>query len=85
VEIFQHILGIILTVFLMIPAGYVQTRVRGEVVKTNLGAANCISVELLCPLPLFFALGFVPLGLWLQMQMQETGITLASSLSWSPA
>lgn len=82
-EIFQHILGIILTVFLMVPAGYGHTRLRGEVVKADLAAVNCICVELLRPLPLFSALGFVPFGSWLQIQ--ETGITPASSLSWSPA
>ncbi len=55
-ESFHRIAGIILPVFLIIGAGYLYTRWRGETVKTDMAAVNRISVELLCPLLLFSAL-----------------------------
>jgi hypothetical protein len=55
-EVFHRIAGIILPVLLIILAGYVYSRLRGEVVKPDMAALNRISVEMLCPLLLFSAL-----------------------------
>ncbi len=55
-EVFERILGIILPVFIIIGVGYVYARIRGEAVKSDMGAVNRVSMEALCPLLVFTAL-----------------------------
>lgn len=54
--IIERILSIILPVFLIIALGYAYARLRGEVVKTDIGAVNRVSMGVLCPLLVFTAL-----------------------------
>jgi predicted permease len=53
---FERILGIILPVFAIIAIGYVYARLRGDVVKTDMGSVNRVSMDVLCPLLVFTAL-----------------------------
>lgn len=55
-EAFERILGIILPVFAIIAVGYVYARLRGETVRTDMAAANRLSMEILSPLLVFSAL-----------------------------
>ncbi len=76
-EVFHRILGIILPVFLMIAAGYGYTRLRGEVVKSDLAAVNRLSVELLCPLLLFSALASKDFDLSANLSLVIAGALVA--------
>jgi hypothetical protein len=53
---FQRILGIILPVFIVIAIGYAYARLRGDAVKSDIGAVNRVSMDVLCPLLVFTAL-----------------------------
>lgn len=53
---FQRILGIILPVFIVIAIGYAYARWRGDAVKSDIGAVNRVSMDVLCPLLVFTAL-----------------------------
>lgn len=53
---FERILGIILPVFIIIAIGYVYARLRGDAVKSDMGAVNRVSMDVLCPLLVFTAL-----------------------------
>lgn len=55
-DVFQRILGIILPVFVIIGVGYGYARLRGDLVKSDMGAVNRVSMEALCPLLVFTAL-----------------------------
>jgi len=55
-EIFERILGIILPVLIIIALGYGYARLRGEAVRTDMGAVNRVSMDVLCPLLIFTAL-----------------------------
>ncbi len=55
-QVFERILGIILPVFIIIGLGYGYARLRGERVKTDMGAVNRVSMDVLCPLLVFTAL-----------------------------
>lgn len=55
-EVFQRIVGIILPVFIIIALGYGYARLRGESVKSDMGAVNRVSMDVLCPLLVFTAL-----------------------------
>jgi predicted permease len=55
-EAFERILGIILPVFAIIAVGYIYARLRGETVRTDMAAANRLSMEILSPLLVFSAL-----------------------------
>jgi predicted permease len=55
-EAFERILGIILPVFAIIAVGYGYARLRGETVRTDMAAANRLSMEILSPLLVFSAL-----------------------------
>jgi len=55
-EAFERILGIILPVFAIIGVGYVYARLRGDSVRSDMGAINRVSMEVLCPLLIFTAL-----------------------------
>lgn len=76
-DVFHRILGIILPVFLMIAAGYVYTRVRGDIVKNDLAAVNRLSVELLCPLLLFSALASKDFDLVANLPLLLSGALVA--------
>jgi predicted permease len=53
---FERILGIILPVFIIIAIGYAYARLRGDAVKSDMGAVNRVSMDVLCPLLVFTAL-----------------------------
>ncbi|SNT04311.1 hypothetical protein SAMN06265795_112104 [Noviherbaspirillum humi] len=55
-QVFERILSIILPVFLTIALGYGYARLRGDAVKSDMGAVNRISMDVLCPLLVFSAL-----------------------------
>lgn len=76
-EIFQRIAGIILPVILIIAAGYVFTRLRGSVVKTEIAAVNRLSIELLCPLLLFSALAAKEFDLVANLPLLAAGALIA--------
>ena len=87
-EVFHRILGIILPVFLIIAAGYAYTRVRGEAVKSDLGALNRITGEMLCPLLLFSALASKEFDVVANLPLMVAGFFVALGsgvLSWPVA
>ena len=55
-EMIERIVGIILPVFIIIALGYAYARVRGDCVRTDIGAVNRVSMDVLCPLLVFTAL-----------------------------
>jgi predicted permease len=55
-HIFERILGIILPVFIIIALGYAFARLRGDKAKSDMGAVNRVSMDILCPLLIFTAL-----------------------------
>ena len=84
-EVFHRILGIILPVFLIIAAGYAYTRARGEAVKSDLGALNRITGEMLCPLLLFSALASKEFDVVANLPLMVAGFFVALGsgvLSW---
>ena len=54
--LFERILGIILPVFFIIAIGYAYARLRGDAVKTDMGAVNRVCLDVLSPLLVFTAL-----------------------------
>lgn len=87
-EVFHRIVGIILPVFLIIAAGFLYARFRGEIVKTDLSALNRISVELLCPLLLFSALAAKDFDLLPSLPLMLAGALIAAGsglLAWPVA
>jgi predicted permease len=55
-EIFEHILTIILPVFIVIGLGFAYARYKGVGVKDDMVAVNRVSMDVLCPLLVFTAL-----------------------------
>lgn len=87
-EVFHRILGIILPVFLIIAAGYAYTRVRGEAFKSDLGALNRLTGELLCPLLLFSALASKEFDVVANLPLMVAGFFVALGsgvLAWPVA
>jgi len=87
-EIFNRIVSIILPVFLIVAVGYAYARLRGEVVKQDIGSINRASVELLCPLLLFSALAAKEFDLVANLPLMLAGalIGLGSGLiAWPVA
>ena len=76
-EVVQRIAGIILPVFMIIAAGYLYTRVRGEKVKVEMAQVNRISSELLCPLLLFSALASKDFDVMANMPLLLAGVLIA--------
>ena len=76
-DVTERILGIILPVFFIITAGYIYTRLRGEVVKTHLFSVNRLCVELLSPLLLFSALAAKDFDLVENLPLMLTGVLIA--------
>lgn len=54
--VLERIIGIILPVLIIIAAGYVYARLRGDTVKEDMTAVNRVSMDVLCPLLVFSAL-----------------------------
>ncbi len=52
----ERIAGIILPVFIIVAAGYLYARLRGETVKADMTAVNRVSMDVLCPLLVFTAI-----------------------------
>lgn len=52
----ERIVSIILPVFIIVAAGYLYARLRGETVKADMTAVNRISMDVLCPLLVFTAM-----------------------------
>ena len=76
-EVVHRIAGIILPVFMIIAAGYVYTRVRGDKVKAEMVQVNRISSELLCPLLLFWALASKDFDAMANMPLLLAGVLIA--------
>ncbi|MES2932608.1 MAG: AEC family transporter [Pseudomonadota bacterium] len=54
--VFERIFSIILPVFIIIALGYGYARLRGEAVKSDMGAVNRVSMDVLAPFMVFAAL-----------------------------
>lgn len=54
--VLERIASIILPVFIIVAAGYVYARIRGEASRTEMGVLNRLSSDLFCPLLVFSAL-----------------------------
>jgi hypothetical protein len=54
--LFERILEIILPVFLIVAAGYIYVRVRGEQARSDISAVNRVTMDVLCPLLVFTAI-----------------------------
>ena len=52
-----RIAGVIVPVFLIIALGYAYVRLRGEQARSDMTAVNRVSMDVLCPLLVFTALG----------------------------
>lgn len=76
-EVFHRIAGIILPVFLIIAAGYAYSRLRGEVIKSDMVALNRISGEMLCPLLLFSALASKDFDVVANLPLLLAGVLIA--------
>ncbi len=76
-DVFHRIAGIILPVFLIIAAGYAYSRLRGEVVKSDMAALNRISGEMLCPLLLFSALAAKEFDVVANLPLMLAGVLIA--------
>lgn len=76
-EVFHRIAGIILPVFLIIAAGYAYSRLRGEVIKSDMVALNRISGEMLCPLLLFSALAAKEFDVVANLPLLLAGVLIA--------
>lgn len=76
-EVFHRIAGIILPVFLIIAAGYAYSRLRGEVIKSDMVALNRISGEMLCPLLLFSALAAKDFDVVANLPLLLAGVLIA--------
>lgn len=55
-EALERILGIVLPVIVVIAVGFIFARLRGDVVRNEIGAVNRLSMEILAPLLIFTAL-----------------------------
>jgi len=54
--VLERIIGIILPVLIIVAAGYVYARLRGNTVRNDMTAVNRVSMDVLCPLLVFSAL-----------------------------
>jgi predicted permease len=54
--LFERILEIILPVFIIVAAGYIYARVRGDQARLDISAVNRVTMDVLCPLLIFTAL-----------------------------
>lgn len=54
-QILERIVGIIVPVFIIVAAGYLYARLRGEGVRGDMTAVNRVSMDVLCPLLVFTA------------------------------
>lgn len=54
--VLERIIGIILPVLIIVAAGYVYARLRGDAVREDMTAVNRVSMDVLCPLLVFTAL-----------------------------
>ena len=54
-EVLEKIISIILPVFIIVAAGYLYARIRGEAVRSDMTAVNRVSMDVLCPLLVFTA------------------------------
>lgn len=52
----ERIISIILPVFIIVAAGYIYARLRGETARADMGVLNRLSSDLFCPLLVFTAL-----------------------------
>jgi malate permease and related proteins len=52
----ERIIAIILPVFIIVAAGYIYARLRGETARADMGVLNRLSSDLFCPLLVFTAL-----------------------------
>lgn len=87
-DVFHRIAGIILPVFLIIVAGYVYTRLRGDEVRAEIGPINRISSELLCPLLLFSALAAKEFDVVANLPLLLAGVLIAlgsGAIAWPVA
>lgn len=76
-DVTQRILGIILPVFIIVMAGFVYARLRGEIVKSHLFSVNRLCVELLSPLLLFSALAAKEFDLSANLPLMLAGVLIA--------
>lgn len=87
-EVFHRIAGIILPVFLIIAAGYGYSRLRGDVIRSDMVALNRISGEFLCPLLLFSALAAKEFDVVANLPLLLAGVLIALGsglLAWPVA
>lgn len=54
--VLERIIGIILPVLIIVAAGYVYARLRGDTVRGDMTAVNRVSMDVLCPMLVFTAL-----------------------------
>jgi hypothetical protein len=54
--LFERILEIILPVFIIVAAGYVYVRLRGDQARSDISAVNRVTMDVLCPLLIFTAI-----------------------------
>ena len=87
-DVISRIAGIILPVFLIIAAGYVYARLRGEQVAEDMAGISRVNVELLSPVLLFSALASRDFDLVANLPLILAGILISLGsglLAWPVA